>query len=195
MVAITKEKVLGKLKGDKSLGPDGLHPRVLKEIAEEILETLMVIFQELLESGRAPDDRKITNVTLFNKEVSQKMGNYRLISLTSVAGKIVEPIVKDEISEYLEVHDEGTEGILAKFAYDTKIGGGTRKIKEEGRPEEDLDRKDVPAMEQVQRRFTRTIPEMKGLLYEERLRTLGLYLEFRRVKGDLIETYRILKGL
>ena len=33
-VAITKEKVLGKLKGlkvDKSPGPDGLHPRVLKK--------------------------------------------------------------------------------------------------------------------------------------------------------------------
>ncbi|GCB60125.1 hypothetical protein scyTo_0006816 [Scyliorhinus torazame] len=39
VVAITKEKVLGKLKDlkvDKSPGPDGLHPRVRKEIAEEI---------------------------------------------------------------------------------------------------------------------------------------------------------------
>jgi len=39
--AITNEKVLGKLKGlkvDKSPGPDGLHSRVLKEIAEGIVE-------------------------------------------------------------------------------------------------------------------------------------------------------------
>eukprot|EP00061_Rhincodon_typus_P008971 g32056.t1 len=39
VLAITKEKMLGKLKGlkvDKSLRPDGLYPRVLKEIAEEI---------------------------------------------------------------------------------------------------------------------------------------------------------------
>eukprot|EP00061_Rhincodon_typus_P009015 g32155.t1 len=38
---IIKEKVLGKLKGlkvDKSPGLDGLHPRVVKKIAEEILE-------------------------------------------------------------------------------------------------------------------------------------------------------------
>eukprot|EP00061_Rhincodon_typus_P004803 g23467.t1 len=86
MVAITKEKVLEKLKYlkmDKSPGPDGLHPRVLKEIVEEIAEALVVIFQ---------------------KEVRQKTGNYRLISLTSVIGKILESIVKDEISEYLEVH-------------------------------------------------------------------------------------------
>eukprot|EP00061_Rhincodon_typus_P011547 g36638.t1 len=32
------------------------------------------------------------------------MGNYRPISLTSVISKILESIVKDEISEYLELH-------------------------------------------------------------------------------------------
>ena len=57
-------------------------------------------------------------------------------------------------------------------------------------------RKDVLALERVQRRFTRMIPGMKSLSYEERLRTLGLYsLEFRTIRGDLIETYRIVRGL
>eukprot|EP00061_Rhincodon_typus_P001543 g15074.t1 len=108
MVAITKEKVLEKLndlKVDKSPGPDELHPRVLKEIAEEILEVLVAIFQESLESGIVPEDWKIANVTpLFKKEVRQKTENYRRISLTSVVGKILESIAMDEISEYLEVH-------------------------------------------------------------------------------------------
>eukprot|EP00061_Rhincodon_typus_P003613 g20514.t1 len=97
--------MLGKLKGlkvDKSPGPDGLHPRVLKKIAEEIVE---VILQESLESGRVPDDWKIANVTpLFKKGGRQKTGNYRLFSLTSVAGKILVSIVKDEIADYLQVH-------------------------------------------------------------------------------------------
>eukprot|EP00061_Rhincodon_typus_P017635 g46411.t1 len=109
MVAITKEKVLEKLKSlkvNKSPGPDGLHPRVVKEIADKIAEVLVVIFQESLESGRVPEDWKTIGVTpLFKKGVRQKAGNCRLISLTSVIGKILESIVKNEISEYLEVHD------------------------------------------------------------------------------------------
>ena len=57
-------------------------------------------------------------------------------------------------------------------------------------------RKDIIAIEGVQRRFTRLIPGMSGLSYEQRLHRLGLYsLEFRRLRGDLIETYKILKGL
>ena len=52
------------------------------------------------------------------------------------------------------------------------------------------------ALESIQRKFTRMISGMKSLLYEEQLRPLGLYsLEFRRMREDLIETYRILRGL
>ena len=50
-------------------------------------------------------------------------------------------------------------------------------------------RKDILAIEGVQHRFTRLIPGMAGLSYVERLEQLGLYTrEFRRVRGDLIET-------
>ena len=56
-------------------------------------------------------------------------------------------------------------------------------------------RKEILTLEEVQRRLTRLIPELRGLAYEERLRRLGLYsLEFRRMRGDLIETYKIMKG-
>eukprot|EP00061_Rhincodon_typus_P004673 g23148.t1 len=41
VVTITNEKELGKLKVDKSRGLYGLHPEALKEIAEEIVETLV----------------------------------------------------------------------------------------------------------------------------------------------------------
>ena len=51
-------------------------------------------------------------------------------------------------------------------------------------------------MEAVQRKFTRLIPKMRGLSHEERLNSLGLYsLEFRRVRGDQIEVYKMMKGI
>eukprot|EP00061_Rhincodon_typus_P006101 g26372.t1 len=108
VVAIAKEKVLGKLKGlkgDKSPRPDGLQPRVLKEMAEEIVEVLVVIFQESWQSGRVPEDRKMADVTpLFKKGGRQVIGNSRPVSLTSVIGNILESVIKDEIMECLEVH-------------------------------------------------------------------------------------------
>ena len=40
------------------------------------------------------------------------------------------------------------------------------------------------------------IPELGRLAYEERMSRLGLYsLEFRRMRGDLMETYKIMKGV
>eukprot|EP00061_Rhincodon_typus_P010092 g34115.t1 len=62
--AITKDKVLGKLKGlklDKPSRPDRLHPRVLKQKAEELEEALVVIFQESLESRRVLEDWEMAN--------------------------------------------------------------------------------------------------------------------------------------
>ena len=57
-------------------------------------------------------------------------------------------------------------------------------------------RKDVLAVEGVQWRFTSLIPGMAGLSYEEWLSRLRLYSwEIRRVRGDLIETEKILTGL
>ncbi|XP_078059894.1 uncharacterized protein LOC144485672 [Mustelus asterias] len=57
-------------------------------------------------------------------------------------------------------------------------------------------RKDVEAIERVQRRFTRMLPGLGGMPYEDRLRELGLFsLERRRMRGDLIEVYKMLRGL
>lgn len=40
------------------------------------------------------------------REQKQKGGNYRPISLTLVAGKILESIIKVEITQYLDIHDK-----------------------------------------------------------------------------------------
>jgi len=64
------------LKVDRSPGPDELHPRVLMELDEEIVEALVVIFQKSQEPGRVPKDWKVADVTsLLKKGVTQKMEN------------------------------------------------------------------------------------------------------------------------
>ena len=53
--------------------------------------------------------------------------------------------------------------------------------------------KDVTVVENVQCRATKMIPELRDLSYEERLKALNLpTLAYRRTRGDMIETYKIL---
>ena len=57
-------------------------------------------------------------------------------------------------------------------------------------------KKDINTLERVQRRATSIVPELAGLSYEDRLKALGLTtLEERRVRGDLIEVYKMTHGL
>ena len=56
-------------------------------------------------------------------------------------------------------------------------------------------RKDVQKLEKIQRRATKLVPSLSNLPYEARLKALGLTtLEERRIHGDMLETFKILKG-
>ena len=105
-IHISQKMVLDRLMGlkaDKSPGPDGLHPRILKEVALEIMDALVIIFQCSIDTGLVPVDWRVANVIpLFKKGGREKAGNYRPVSLTSVVGKMLESIIKDEITAHLE---------------------------------------------------------------------------------------------
>jgi len=54
--------------------------------------------------------------------------------------------------------------------------------------------KDEEVLEKIQRTATKCVKDMKNKEYIERLRDLGLTTQRRRIRGDLIETYKILTG-
>lgn len=56
-------------------------------------------------------------------------------------------------------------------------------------------RRHINALEKVQRRATKLVPTLKHLLYRDRLqRLLMTTLAFRRLRGDMIETFKIITG-
>ena len=50
-------------------------------------------------------------------------------------------------------------------------------------------------LEKVQRRATKMVYDLNDLTYDQRIRRLGITtLETRRIRGDLIEVFKIIKG-
>ena len=96
MVELTIDNavVLNKLKSlviCKSAGPDGLHPRVLRETAGSISSQLCYIFRDSLDSGVVVEDWRFGHVIPLHKKGRRTIvSNYRPISLTSVCCKILE---------------------------------------------------------------------------------------------------------
>ena len=57
-------------------------------------------------------------------------------------------------------------------------------------------KKDIVSIEKVQRRYTKRLPGLKNLRYQERLKHLSLSsLELRRLHADLVMCYKIIFGL
>ena len=105
-IMITPDAVANKLSGlntNKSMGPDGLHPRVLKELSPIIATPICAIINKCFQEGKLPNDWKQANVCcIFKKGDKADPGNYRPISLTNIICKITESFVKDAIYKHLE---------------------------------------------------------------------------------------------
>ena len=59
-----------------------------------------------------------------------------------------------------------------------------------------LIKQDIKALEKVQMRATRLVTALRNKPYQKRLKALDLLtLKFRRLRGDMIETYKVLSGI
>ncbi|KAF1410082.1 hypothetical protein FQV24_0007536, partial [Spheniscus mendiculus] len=106
------------LDAHKSMGPDGIHPRVLRELAEELAKPLSIIYQQSCcqlglnhdtwLTGEVLDDWRLANVTpIYKKGRKEDPGNYRPVSLTSVPGKIMERFILRALTR----HKRDNQGI------------------------------------------------------------------------------------
>ena len=105
-IVVTKEGVTKLLKGlnpSKALGPDELHPRVLKELAMELGPVFAHLFQQSIDTGEIPKEWSLANICpLFKKGDRSLARNYRPVSLTC---KLLEHIVCSNIMAHLDEHE------------------------------------------------------------------------------------------
>jgi len=89
---------LSNLDVHKSVGPDGMHPRLLRELADVIAEPLSIIFERFWRTGEVPEDWRKASVTpVFKKGKKEDPGNYRPVSLNSILGKMMEQLILEVI--------------------------------------------------------------------------------------------------
>ncbi|GAB0181703.1 mitochondrial enolase superfamily member 1 [Grus japonensis] len=87
----------------KSVGPDGINPKVLRELAEVLTEPLYIIYQQSWLTGEIPVDWKLANVMPIHKKGQKEdPENYRPVSLTSVPGKVMEQIILSAITWHVQ---------------------------------------------------------------------------------------------
>jgi hypothetical protein len=86
-----------------SPGPDQLHPTVLKNLCVELASPLSIIFTRSYEQSVLPHDWLTSFVCPIYKGTGPRFSaeNYRPVSLTSLACKTMETIIKDSILRHL----------------------------------------------------------------------------------------------
>ena len=72
-IVVSKDGVIKLLKGlnpSKALGPDELHPRVLKELATELGPVFAHLFQQSIDTGEIPKKWSLANICPLFKKVT-----------------------------------------------------------------------------------------------------------------------------
>lgn len=89
----------------KSIGIDGMHPKLLKCAADIIAEPMTIIFNKSLNSSEIPIEFNTAKIIPIHKGNSKdNLNNYRPISVLPIPSKILERAVYNQFYKYLDDH-------------------------------------------------------------------------------------------
>ena len=125
-------KLLRGLNPNKASGPDQISPRLLMELHTEVTPILTNIFQLSITTGIVPNDwRHAIIAPVYKKGQKSKPSNYRPISLTCIASKLIEHII---VSNIMSFYDENNllsqyqHGFRSKHSCETQIISFTQEV-------------------------------------------------------------------
>ncbi|KAL9962094.1 hypothetical protein ACROYT_G031165 [Oculina patagonica] len=90
--------LLGKVKSNKSSGPDNIMPNILKLSAPSLGLPLTKLLNLCITTSTWPTEWKLSNVTpVFKNDYASLVSNYRPISILSAIPKILEKVIFDQL--------------------------------------------------------------------------------------------------
>ena len=96
-------KKLKHLNAIKFCGPDEMHPRLIKELAEQLSGPIAHLFNMTIDQQTLPNDWKQALVSpIFKKGSKCLVVNYKPLNLTSVFYKVIETFIKEKFMSHLE---------------------------------------------------------------------------------------------
>ena len=115
--------ILTILNSCKATGLDGLPAKFIIDSAESIVRPLAYIVYLSIRSGLFPDDLKRAKILpIYKKKAKTEPGNYRPVSVFSVISKVLERVVCEQLTDYIEKHDylyELQSGFRSSYSTDS----------------------------------------------------------------------------
>ena len=98
-------KIVSKFNANKSAGHDNIGNFIIKKVQSEIVKPLTSILNLSLSTGIVPDKLKIAKVIpIYKKSNVDVFSNYRPVSLLPCFSKILERLVFDRCTDYIDAN-------------------------------------------------------------------------------------------